>query len=194
MLYPLTPLPSSVSAPAYREEILRFAVDSGYELRRPRTSRPRRRFQLDYLGKTTAEMRLLRDFLLAHRLGALSFQFLHPTAYDNVPVSNTTPIILTFTHGLVTGQWINISSSPTLSGLIGQWQITRVSATQLSLNGTSASGAGTVSVEVWLPNAVALFNQDTWESPAKLMGPEQLGLGSGRQGVFSWSLAVEEVF
>ena len=194
-LYPNTPLPSSVSAPAIIDPVLRYSADSGIEIRRIRTSRPRRRYTLDYLGKTTEEMHYLRDFLMVHRLGVTPFEFLHPTASDDVTFSNTTPVVLTInTHGLITGQWVFIGNAPT--PLNGLWTVTRINHYQLSLNGSVASGTGTggLSVVVYLPTAVAMFDQDTWNSPTKLVGPERLGTSLVRSGYFSWSVVVEEVF
>lgn len=191
-LFPLSPVPSSIAAPSFFDPMLAFSVDSGYELRRPRTSRPRRRFLCEWLGKTTTEMRQIMDFVLEHRLGSLSFEWYHMTAYDTVPASATTPVILTYQHGLVTGQWVAIGSGP--PGLVGFWPVTRLNATQISLNGTTSAGAANVTVIVYLPNAVARFEQDTWGTPVKLIGPDQLGTGGRRQGYFSYSLVVEEVF
>ena len=193
MLYPMTsPVPSSVSAPAIIDPYVLFQSDGGYEVRRALASRPRRRYTLEYLGKTTYELRYLRDFLMYHRNGVLPFQFQHPTAFDSVPASNTTPVWLSFMHGLVTGQWVNIGAGPT--ALVGQWQVTRIDSVNIALNGSVASGATNVVVSHYLPNAIARFNDNTWESPVKLLGPDQLGTGGRQQGIFSFTIQVEEVF
>ena len=192
-LFPNTPLPSSVSAPSIIDPVLRYSSDQGIEIRRSRTSRPRRRYTLDYLGKTTTEMRTLRDFLLTCRLGALPFQWIHPTAGDVGALSNTTPVVMTVLHGLVTGQWIAMGGPHPLSGL---WQITRLDIAHLALNGSSAAGVvADGAYAVYLPTAVAIFDQETWTAPTKLIGPEQTGGGpTRREGVFSWSLQIEETF
>jgi hypothetical protein len=160
-------------------------------------SRPRRRYTLEYLGKTVQEMRVIRDFLQVQRFGAGTvLQFVHPNAWDLVPASNTTPIILTFQHEFVTGQWVNIGNT----GLAGIWRVSRVSPTQLALDGTSASGAVTVSVYAYLPAAVARFSDDIMESPVKVRGTDHLGPdrpGETRgalAGRFSWTVQIEEVF
>jgi len=142
-------------------------------------------------------MHYLRDFLMFHRLGVTPFQWVHMTAYDVVPATNTTPVWLQYQHGLISGQWVNISAGP--ASLVGQWQITRVDSINLILNGSSAAGGGTVNVEVYLPNAVARFSENTWESPTKLVGTERLGGTRAESigalpGVFSWSLQIEEIF
>jgi hypothetical protein len=171
-----------------------FETDSGYQQRRSKHSRPRRRYTLDYLGKTTEEMRFIRDFLLGVRLGVLPFSFQHPTASDDVPFSNTTPVILTYTHGLITGQWLAIGNAP--GALNGFWPVTRINHTQVALTGSVASGVGTgsLSAMVYLPFAVAVFDQDTWTSPTKLLGPERQALPNRWGGIFSWAVSIEEIF
>ena len=192
MLYPTVPTPSSISAPAIIDEAHSFVSDSGYETRRARHSRPRRRFTLEYLGKTTAEMRVISDFLMAHRFGSgQTFEWVHITAFDIVPALNTTPIILNYQHGLVTGMYINIG---TPAFLAQPWRITRLNPTMIALDGTVASGATNVSVYTYLPYAVARMSEDTWESAVKLIGPEQLGTAGGRTGFFNFSVSIEEVF
>jgi len=132
-----------------------------------------------------------------HRNGVLTFQWVHPTSYEIVNCTNTTPVWLQYQHGLVTGQWVNIGSGP--APLVGQWQITRVDSINLILDGSVASGLGTVTAAVYLPNAVARFNENTWESPTKIVGTERLGgerstpLGA-LPGFFSWIITVEEQF
>jgi phage-related protein len=195
MLYPLTPVPSSTSAPAIIDKMISFESDSGYEVRRAITSRPRRRYTLEYLGMTTGEMRQIRDFLQLHRNGVMPFEWRHPVAWDQVTFLNTTPVILTFDHGLVTGQYVVIGQAP----LAGIWAVTRLNSTQIALNGSAASGTSTVSVYAYLPTAVSRMPDSTWEAPAKIIGPESIGgaLGGpfgGRTGYFSFSVSVEEVF
>jgi hypothetical protein len=197
--FPSSPKPSHVSAPAIIDPLLRYSVDQGYELRRPRTSRPRRRYVVEWAGRADAEyhysygMHLIRDFLGTTRNGALPFQFIHPTASDVVTFSNTTPITLTYSHGLVTSQWVYVTNAPT--GLNGTWPVTRLDALNLTLNGSTAVGFGQCLVAVYLPYAVARFDNDTWESPTKLVGPEQFDAsGARRNGVFAWQLTIEELF
>jgi hypothetical protein len=177
--------------------MLSFVSDGGYQVRRALASRPRRRYTLEYLGKNVQEMHYLRDFLMFHRNGITPFSFIHMTAYDIVSPTNTTPVWLQYQHGLVTGQWVNISAGP--SSLVGQWQVTRIDSINLVLNGSVAAGLTPVNVEVYLPNAVARFNDNTWESPAKIVGTERLGGARADSigalpGFFSWSISVEEVF
>jgi hypothetical protein len=193
MLFPEFPLPSSISAPAIIDPMLRFQADSGYEVRRALASRPRRRYTVEYLGQTTHLMRYIRDFLMDHRNGVLPFQWRHSTGLNSVPCTNTTPVWLQFMHGLVTGQWIDISGGAAPS-LLGQWQVTRIDSINISLNGSVAAGATTVLVSHYLPFAVARFNENTWESPTKLIGPEQLDIDGRRMGYFSYTLQIEEIF
>lgn len=195
--FPLTPVPSSVSAPEIIDPTLRFETDSGYVLRRPRRSRPLRRFTLDWLGKTTFDMHLIRDFLHTCRLGAIPFQWLHQTGIDLVSVFNTTPVVLGYIHGLYTGQMVFVTNSTPNTSINGLWTITRIDNGSLSLNGTFAGGQGTANVQVYLPMAVASFNEDTWDSPTKLIGPESNwhiqdpAFGRGR---FNFSLQIEEIY
>jgi hypothetical protein len=168
-LYPNIPLPSSVSSPVVMDPMLEMVSDAGYSVRRALASRPRRSWTLEYLGKS-----------------------LHPTAFDVVPQTNTNPTWLNYQHGLFTGAWVNISSGP--AGLIGQWQVTRVDSQYIILNGSAASGVGNVAVEDYVPNAIGRFSDNTWESPSKLIGPDQLGTAGNRTGYFSFTVQIEEVF
>lgn len=191
VLFPTNPVPSSISAPSVIDEILRFSTDSGYEMRRPLHSRPRYRYTLDYLGLYTQQVRFLRDFLQVHRLGAMSFQWLHSTAFEVITAGNTTPVTLSFYHGLVSGMYVNIGSGP--AGLLGAWPVTRLDNTTIALVGTTASGAATVTVQQYLPNAVARFNGDIWESPVKLMGRDELAAPGRREGRWNLQLVIEEI-
>ena len=190
-VYPLTPVPSSIHAPAVIDPMHVFTTDAGVMFRRARYSRPRRRYQLDYLGKTTAEMRLVREFLQQQRLGALPFEWYHGTSFDTASYTNTTPVVLTFQHQYFTGQWVGISNSTPHLSLNGVWKLTRLSGTQFSLNGSTAGGAGVCTVVPYLPTAVGVFSEDTMEAPTKLLGPESVNSAQGR---WSFSVFVEEVF
>lgn len=191
-LYPVNPPPSNVSAPAIIDPVLRYSTDAGYEVRRARVSRPRRRYTLDYLGQTTATLRLIRDFIASQRANVVPCQFYHPLAVDLATINNTTPVILTYEHGLVTGQWVGVGGG--FGGINGFWQITRLGPFDISLNGTTSSGTGQVSVIQYLPQALVVFSEDTWPVPTKLIGPDQIARGSFRSGYFSWSVTIEEVF
>lgn len=189
-VYPFTPTPNSIQAPSVIDPMHMFTTDSGVTLRRPKHSRPQRRFQLDYLGKTTGEWRTIRDFLQQHRLGALPFEFLHVTGIENANYRSTTPVIVDMQHAFVTGQWVILYNSTPNTALTGGWRLTRINATAFSLDGSVAGGAGTCQVGTYLPNAVGIFNDDTDPSPTKLMGPENWTLLRGR---FSFSVLVEEL-
>src|SRR5262245_25509151 len=136
--FPTAPLPSSVSAPSIVDEVYRYVTDSSYEVRRSKHSRPRRRYTLEYLGKTTHEMRLLRDFFNLQRGGALPFSWWHPTAAETVIFADTTPIIITFTtaHGLMTGQYVGIFESPGGNARNGFYRIRRITTTAVELPGS----------------------------------------------------------
>jgi hypothetical protein len=151
-----------------------------------------RRYTLDYLGKTTAEMRFIRDFVLENRLGGLTCTFYHPTAVDRVTILSSSPVICEYVHGLFTGQYVFVGSSSNTSLSSQVWRVTRIDATRISLNGSLAGAAGFADVVVYLPVAAVSFASDTWESPTKLIGPE--ATNSFREGYFSFSLVVEEVF
>jgi hypothetical protein len=195
--FPTQPPPASVSAPAYIDPALRFMTDSGYETRRVAHSRPRRRYTLDYSGVSVSDLRVITDFLQSVRFGTSeAIQWLHPTAVEIVPASNTTPIWLTYRHSMLTGQYVQIIAGP----LTAAWRITRVSATAIALDGSVASGALTVPVVVFLPTAIARLSDDTLESPVKLVGTDRLGadqpsaaLGA-LAGRFSYSVQIEEIF
>lgn len=189
-VWPFTPVPNSIQAPSALDPMHTFTTDSGITLRRSQHSRPQRRYQLDYLGKTTAEWRIIRDFLQQMRGGVLPFEFVHVTATDAATYSSTTPVIVTMQHAYMTGQWVGVTSSVPHTALNALWPITRLSATTFSLVGSAAGGAGTCAVFAYLPRAVAILAEDEMASPTKLMGPESINTTRGR---FSWSVLVEEV-
>jgi hypothetical protein len=192
-IYPPSPVPASISVAAVVDPMLAFTSDSGYGARRALRSRPYRRWQLDYLGQNTANMRVIRDFLQQQRLGVLPFEWVHSTAGDTAVVSNTTPVLLVLQHSYMTGQWVWISQSTPNTALNGFWQITRVVSTGFTLNGSVAGGAGTCFVVAYLPNAVGVFAEDTLESPVKLIGPESVDAYATRRGMFNFSVFIEEI-
>jgi hypothetical protein len=183
------PLPSQISAPAIIDPMWSMDVDQGYQVRRSKHSRPRRRFVIDWLGRLTEDMHIIRDFLYELRLGVHTCEFLHSTSFDTAQAANTTPIILTYpkAHGYRTGQYLWVTGIGALPTTI--WQLTRLSQTQVALNGSTALGATPCFTNVYLPYAVVIAQSDTWESPQKLIGPEAIG-----QGAFNFSITLEEVF
>jgi len=194
--YPNTPLPSMVSAPEIIDSSLRFSVDQGYEVRRARTSHPRRRWTLSYLGKTVDEMRIIRDFLQQQRLGVLDFAWAHPTAIDHVTIVPTTPVTAqNWRHGLFTGMWVGIRGSPNPGINEQYWSVIWVDDTQVRLNGTTAAGiAGGADAWVFVPHAVGIFQDDTMASPETLIGPEQIPYTGRRGGFYNFSVVLEELF
>src|SRR5262245_42961627 len=173
--YPGTPVPSMVSSPEIIDEMWAYASDSGYAFRRAKHSRPRRRYTLEYLGLTVAYVRVLRDFFQRQRLGVTSFAWAHPTAVDVATVQPTTPVTLQYQHGLFTGAWVGVSNSPNTSINGGFFAVTWQTDSSLLLQGTTGSGiAGTGTVVVYLPHAVGRFQEDTWQTPATLIGPDQV--------------------
>ena len=192
-LYPLTPYPSSISVATIHDPLYRFESDFGYEVRRSRYPRPLRRYQLDYLGLTTAEMRVLRDFIITLRLGLLTHQW-HPVLapYDTVAITATTPVTLTFpgTHDYQVGQYLLVWLS-TVPGLDGVWRISARNAVQVLLENTVGVAGGTCEVRPYLPQCVVEMPEDTWDAPVKLIGPESL---SSTRGRFSLTIFIREIF
>jgi hypothetical protein len=189
--YPQFPTVSSVSAPMIIDEVYRYTTDQSYEIRRSKHSRPRRRYTLEYLGKQTYEMRLLRDFFGTVRFGALPFTWVHNTAEETVTVQGTTPVTLSYypvPHGLLTGQWVAVMASPG-NAVNGGWRVTRVNPYDLTLDGSVAGGAGSGQVRVYLPMAVGVFAQDAMTSPTKLIGPE-----AGTRGYWNITVEIEELY
>ena len=191
--FPLLPIPSHISSPEVIDPMLRSVMDQGYEVRRSLHSRPRWRYTVEWLGKQTNEMRAVRDFLMQMRLGTLPFRWFHSTAYETgVTVGSTTPIHLIFPlgHGLFSGMWINIQNAVGVSTAIhGVWQVTYIDRLVVILRGSTALGTGTCATNMVFPRAVARFNEDTWASPVKLIGPEQM-----TQGYWNYSVVIEEIF
>lgn len=196
-LYPSSPVPSMVSAPEIIDPSLSFKVDQGYQVSRPRTSRPRRRWQFEYLGLNTANMRVLRNYVMFVRLGALTFDLYHPTAVDVAVCVPTSPVTLQYQHGLYSGWWVGVSNSPNPSLNGGVFQVTVTSGVSVTLNGTTAAGIQDVcTVVVYVPRARVVAAEDTFAGPSTLIGPEQVEhLPSGRRsGFFNMSVQIEEQF
>jgi hypothetical protein len=119
---------------------LKFVTDAGYEVRRPRWSRSRRSYQVTYLGNAH-ELAPIYDFVEREiRVGALSFVWVHPYGASVTSISNATPNLLTmaYAHGWQSGDSITISGT---SSHNNTFTVTRVSATQVSLNGTAGGAA-----------------------------------------------------
>lgn len=195
--YPSLPRPSHISSPEVIDPMLRFATDYGYEVRRTRQSRARFRYTLEYLGATTENLRIVRDFVQRHRLGVQDFPWIHPTAVDVAQCNPTTPVELVYVHGLVTGQWVFVTNTPNPNINGGFFQVTLFAFNGIRLNGSiGAGGVGTATVQVYLPRAVARLQEDTWPTPTTLIGPDQLAYvpGGFRSGHYSFSVVVEEVF
>jgi hypothetical protein len=165
----------------------------GYEVRRALHPRPRFRYTVEWLGKRTDEMRVIRDFLMFTRLGTMPFSWWHSTGVEvGVQAFPTSPIQLYFEngHGLYTGMWISIFDSVGLDPAIRRAHPIRViDRLQLWLMGSTAMGTGTVITGVYFPRAVARFSDDTWPSPVKLIGPEHNFTGN-----WNFSLQIEEIF
>ena len=193
MDFPTFPLPSGVSAPAMIDEFYRFKSDFGYEVRRSRYIRPRRRYTLEFLGKSTHELRLIRHFFNLQRYGTLPFSWWHPTALEPVVFTASTPIVLHFTtaHGLVDGQMLGVFESPAGNAANGFWTITSGGSGTVLLNGSTSIGAGPGAVRVYLPKAVGIFSEDTMPSAARI---DYGGGEAGSTGRLSWSVTIEEQF
>jgi len=196
--WPSDPRPSAVSAPELIDPSLSYEVDQGYKVRRPKWSRPRRRWTLEYLGLDTLHMRILRDMLLRHRLGALEVSWTHPTALDVAVMQPTTPVRLLYVHGLWTGMWVGISNGPNPSLNGGFFQVTWDTNGSLYLNNTTAQGVqGNCTVVIYVPHVLVVPGQEeSMPGPATLIGPEQLAYAPGglRSGYFNWSVQLEEQF
>jgi len=193
-VYPIDPIPSSISVAAMQDPMHQFETDQGYEVRRSKHSRALRQYQLEYLGLTTPQMRVLRDFLLQQRLGVLSFEWLHRTGGDRVNYSNTTPVVCTLQHSYVTNQWLWFNSA-THAGINGFWTITRFDSTSFALNGSAAQGGTGSAIAVpYLPNATARFAQDVMEPAVKLIGPEAADVFTQGRGRFNMVVLIQEQF
>jgi hypothetical protein len=197
-LYPYSPIPANTSVSTITDPPYIFESDFGYRVVRTRYPRPLRRFQLEYLGITTQEMRVLREFLIRHRLSVTPFAYNPYLVYDRALIANTTPIILTMvdsqsimqTHEFVTGQWVLLWNS-TVPGLDGTGhRVTVPNANQLILDGTVAQGTGFTDVRIYLPRATGVFEDGVMPSPAKLLGPESTYTERAK---FSMTVQIQEL-
>jgi hypothetical protein len=180
-----------VSAPEIIDEMWAFQTDQSHIVRRAKHSRPRRRYTVEYKGAPTADMRIVRDFVLNGRHWINSFSWWHPTALEPVTFTDSTPIVLHFsiTHALIDGQYVGVFQSPNGNARNGFYQITRGGTGTILLNGSTAGGAGPGAIRVYLPNAIVVRAQDTWPSETKLIGPE-----AGSQGYWNLVVQIEELF
>src|SRR5262245_38338007 len=194
-LFPQSPVPSEVHPPEIIDPAATFDTDFGYRISRPRSSRPRRRFTLDYLGMSTAERRTILNFLYFVRLQANDMQWFS-SVIEVATFQPTTPVQVLLVHGMVTGMSVGVSNCPNPSLNGGVFQITVTSVSSFTLNGTTAAGIqATGNVAVYLPHARAVMSDDTYPSPTTLIGPDRV-MYSGEQyrGYHSFSVTVEELF
>jgi hypothetical protein len=196
MDFPFTPTPSSVSPPEIIDPMHEFVADDGFSIRRAKHSRPRRRWTMEYLGRSVDEMRQVRDFLQQQRLGTFEFAWYHPTALDAALISPTTPVTLVWRHGLSTGQAVQVTNSPNPGINNAAFFITRIDAITVTLNGSVAAGiSGVCDIRLFVPHARAVMTQnDTFPSPAILIGPEQVLFSTRRTGYYNFSVQIEELF
>jgi phage-related protein len=195
-LYPGTPVPSHVSAPEIIDPMLLFQSDSGYSVRRARTSRPRRRWTLEYLGQSVANVRMIRNFLYVMRGGVTAFSWFHPTGLEIITVLNTTPVTVQLVHGMTSGMWVAVNSTPNPS-INGQvFQITIVTHDTFTLNGSTGAGiTGTGLMVVYVPKAIAILNDNTFPSPETLIGPDRVAWSTDpMRGFYNFSVQIEEQF
>jgi hypothetical protein len=195
-LFPGSPVPSHVSAPEILDPMLKFETDYGYSVRRPRTSRPRRRWTLDYLGQSTATMRTIRRFLIFTRNGVTEFSWFHPTAIEVAQFSPTTPVSVSWSHGLATGMWVGVSNTPNPGINGGVFPITVTSDSSLTLDGSTAAGiTGVGNIIIYVPRAIAIMPDNTFPSPTTIIGPERIPIAPEiSRGFYSFSVTIEEQF
>jgi hypothetical protein len=195
-LFPQTPMPSHVSAPEIIDPAASFSTDYGYIVARPRTSRPRRRWTIDYLGMPAADVRSVRNFLYAVRMGANDFQWFHPTAAEFATFQPTTPVQVELFHGMWTGMSVAVNNSPNPSINGGVFQITISTHVTFTLNGTVAQGiTGTGYIGIYVPHARVVVSQDTLPSPSTLIGPDRVMYpGEVYRGYYSFQITIEEFF
>lgn len=104
--------PTLSRAPSYpidpdgeaEDVILRSPMEAGYEQTRPRTTRARRNFGVNYIGIEAADEALLRAFeTTTLRNGADAFTWTHPISGTVYTVRLTAPIKWSRTKGKVGG-------------------------------------------------------------------------------------------
>jgi hypothetical protein len=192
-IYPYTPIPASTSMATVLDPPYEYLSDAGYRVARTRYPRPLRRFQLEYLGLVTEEVRVVREFLIRHRLSVTPFAYNPYVVYDRALISNTTPVVLTMTdqyggfptHEFVTGHYVLLWGA-TVPSLDGQaYRITRLNVNQLALDGTIASGAGITDVRLYIPRATGTFDEGVLPAAVKLLGPESTYLNRAK-----WNMTV----
>jgi hypothetical protein len=194
-LFPQDPAASEVHPPEIIDPSLSFETDYGYRIARPRTSRPRRRFTLDYLGLTTAQRRTILNFVQYYRLQSADFQWFS-SVIELATFQPTTPVNVLLVHGMVTGQWVGVSNTPNGNINGGIYQITVTTVSSFTLNGSTGAGAqGTGNVAVYLPHASLVAAQDTLASPTTIIGPDRVNYpGEYYRGYHSMQLQIEERF
>lgn len=87
--------------------VLRSPQEAGYEQTRPRTTRARRSFGLNYQALKDADVALLRTFeITTLRNGADSFDWTHPLSAATYTVRLAAPVQYKRQHG---GGMVNVS-------------------------------------------------------------------------------------
>jgi phage-related protein len=189
--FPTTPPPRRVSPFGLIDPHLAFQVDQGYEQRRPRFSRRRHTYQLEY-QVTAAELLVLTDFLEREvRSGALAFDWRYPYAQRMTQIDSNTPNRVTTlaNHGYQSGDQVTLSNT---SFHNGTYTVTRVSATILSLGGTSGGTPETTGgITRYYPAMVVRLAEGRLAPPA--LDPD-FGPMRDEDGLCEMHLVFEEVF
>ena len=193
-LFPGFPVPSHVASPEVLDPMLSFESDAGYVVRRVRTSRPRRRWQLEYLGQPVESVRIIRNFLYAMRHSVTAFQWYHPTGAERALFFPTTPVTVTLEHGMNTGMWVGISDTPNPS-INGQvYPIFITAHNTFTLTGSVGAGiAGPGLAVVFVPKARAMMQDNTFAAPVTLIGPDRIPFAPDlMRGYYNFNLTIEE--
>lgn len=187
---PSSPAPLRVSAPQLIDPVLLQQFDQGYEHRRSRYSRGMRRFTLEYLLASNDLHTIIDFFERQTRGGALAFDWDYPYTHSIVSISNATPNVVTtqYNHGFQTNDQVTITGTASHNNT---YTITRSSATAFTLTGTAGGSSEVVgNVAMHFPYMVVIAAE-------ALPAPQyREGFGALRNddGVFSWSLTIEERF
>ena len=190
--WPGSPVPNSTEMLSPLRQLTTFQADSGFQLRRTRGIRARRRFQLTYLGLTADEATRIAYFMSEEiDNGAAPFDWVERS--DNsikvLEINAGTVNVSPYHHGLSPGWYVRIDHSTTYSSTVNYQVNTVPTANHFTLVGQSASDfSGNLRFRHSMPSAyVTLTGSNEVPSMGKQLGPRR-----DRKGVFSYVIGIEE--
>jgi len=194
--WPSSPAIHEITPLKYTETRVEKMTDKGYWFARNYYHKPLRKFTITYIALTPSEKNVIVNFINSLRGEATDFQITVPHGHTITNVTNTTPIVITVQnyHEFMNGDAVIISGVEGNTAANGAWYIANVTATTFELvtsvgNGTFADANGDAIVNLVLPSAKIVYNQEEFVGTEKILGPDV-----NASGYFTLTCDIEELY